>query len=512
MKTQRTSAQDAATAYLQRLVAQCRDANTHRLPTVHTLAAAAHVGPVAMLKAVQALVAGGVLIARPRLGIIIADSRAAATIALHNAAGPGDQVLAWERVHRRFQTDLLTGAYPAGERCPSMKELAERYGTSYQSLRRAIARLIAEKALLPHRKGYRPVSQIATRPGSSIVLIARADPGGSLNVAFPRTAESLRLLESECYRRNLGLQVSALPGENDRTRFPPSLPRGRDVLGYVLFSEDISPPSVESLSLRLAARGTPVAVFDDSSGLRLTPAAVSPIRVFRATDTQTASRRIGRYLLQLGHRRVAYVSPTHGALWSQERLAGLRAAFSEAGVADGVVPITHDLIERTAQALGEGHTTRDVVEQACATLRRSGSPYCRMVRSMLERVEHQLFVLMEPELFADIEHTLFEKALTATQATAWVTSSDYVASRALAFLGARGVDVPGQVSVVGFDDSTEAFVHGITSYNFDMQSLVRAMIGHTLNPAAAPATGMRGTVVEIEGFITERKTTAKPAV
>jgi DNA-binding LacI/PurR family transcriptional regulator len=69
--------------------------------------------------------------------------------------------------------------------------------------------------------------------------------------------------------------------------------------------------------------------------------------------------------------------------------------------------------------------------------------------------------------------------------------------------------VPGDVSVVGFDDMPEAARCGLTSYNFDSPACARAMLNHILQPPRGP-TALRGrSIVRVPGRLSVRLTVGK---
>jgi DNA-binding LacI/PurR family transcriptional regulator len=65
-----------------------------------------------------------------------------------------------------------------------------------------------------------------------------------------------------------------------------------------------------------------------------------------------------------------------------------------------------------------------------------------------------------------------------------------------------------KIAVVGFDDTFEAFHHGLTSYNFNIQATVQVMVSYIVNPTSLPSN-RRSVAFEIEGMLVERKTTYK---
>jgi hypothetical protein len=108
---------------------------------------------------------------------------------------------------------------------------------------------------------------------------------------------------------------------------------------------------------------------------------------------------------------------------------------------------------------------------------------------------------------------LYESMLPLMQAaaadrtiTAWVAYNDDCALLCFEFLGRQGIEVPRQVSLVGFDNCAEACAQGLTSYDFDGARIVREALGFALHPAR---TGFRRPKVhyrEVEGFVCERFT------
>ena len=115
------------------------------------------------------------------------------------------------------------------------------------------------------------------------------------------------------------------------------------------------------------------------------------------TDNQAAARLATEHLLELGHRRLGHITgrPTDAA--TEDRLAGVRAAIESAG-----------LPEQLSIAVGDGHTTGG------------------------ERGMHEL--------------------LASGGVTGVVCYNDLTAVGAIRAVRDRGLTVPGDVSVVGFDD------------------------------------------------------------
>jgi DNA-binding LacI/PurR family transcriptional regulator len=116
-----------------------------------------------------------------------------------------------------------------------------------------------------------------------------------------------------------------------------------------------------------------------------------------AIDDRVGVGEAVRHLLSLGHDRIAFVGGTPGYVHSASRLAAWRQALRQAGVAPGPVV--------TADFTGKGG--------AAATAR------------LLDGTDRP---------------------------TAIVYANDLMAIAGMSVAGQRGVDIPGQLSVVGFDD------------------------------------------------------------
>jgi LacI family transcriptional regulator len=118
-------------------------------------------------------------------------------------------------------------------------------------------------------------------------------------------------------------------------------------------------------------------------------------------DNFAGARAVGHNLFALGHRRVAFIGPETDL--ARERLAGLRAAAREAGCE---VP---DSLVRLEKFVASDKPTRDLLEA--------------FIGGRLDRLPF----------------------------TALVAYNDYMAEIALRYFDAKGVRVPAEVSVAGFD-------------------------------------------------------------
>jgi DNA-binding LacI/PurR family transcriptional regulator len=93
----------------------------------------------------------------------------------------------------------------------------------------------------------------------------------------------------------------------------------------------------------------------------------------------------------------------------------------------------------------------------------------------------------------------------ASEATAWIGANDSVALMATAWLKARDIEVPGTLSVAGFDDTSAALRADLTSYRFDSASMSRTMLLQILSSRSGAALSHHGGVMVPRGSSTRPK-------
>jgi DNA-binding LacI/PurR family transcriptional regulator/DNA-binding GntR family transcriptional regulator len=509
-------AQKRAVDSLLALVDMLRGRSESQLPTVVALAARAGVSLCTMARAISHLKDAGVLTASRGRAIRLAGAAAPqltkAPTSAAPAAPPGHK---WLRLTRELRADILAGIYPPGCLLPPGKELLSRYGVCRATLGKALAELNRAKTIAAERTRFR-VPLLAGPPGrSTIVLVLRGTPKGDLFRLSPRTATSLRSLEIECFGAGLRLVVATWNGwrfsllDPQRPSAAQALER-EPLLGYIVWTMGLDNLSPDVLLQRLYGQRLPVAVFDESSGLRLPWAEGVRVKQFVLGTSAAAGRSVGRYLLGLGHRRVAFISSVHESDYSVNRLAGLSEAYAEAGAAGGVqtFTLTHaiDLAKESQQRWA---ATRRVMQAAgeAGVVAMQGSRFPNELASEHLGWEFDTFWLQQR--LSETLAPLLEAAVAASDLTAWVGVNDEAALAALDFLRRRRTKVPQELSVLGLDNSVAATYQRLTSYNFNAQAAMRAMLAFVLDPRREPWNPRRDAPIEIEGHVNERATTAR---
>jgi LacI family transcriptional regulator, galactose operon repressor len=229
---------------------------------------------------------------------------------------------------------------------------------------------------------------------------ARSLPGGRTSVV----GVMVPLVEPEYFARILGGAIDALYEQDLQVVLASTLHlRGRAVTQLARLTNGTTDgavlilPEESSEELRmLAESGYPLVVIDP---LARTDEIVSTVSATNALGGRTATE----HLLSLGHRRIGVITGVRDWLASVERLSGHNAALASAGV-----PLDPALVVESDWAIEGGETAADA-----------------------------LLALPEPP-------------------SAIFAFNDNMAVGALRAAQARGLRVPEDLSLVGFDDSEQA--------------------------------------------------------
>ncbi|MBD3243818.1 MAG: GntR family transcriptional regulator [Chitinivibrionales bacterium] len=419
--------------------------------------------------------------------------------------------------------DLVTGRFDAREPLPPYKTLTQRYGACYSVVRTALDGLVARGTLVRYKRGYRLFPLRPRHSGSSVAVIAGTTDMRELCSVGTRTTELWRSLERETMR--IGLPVTflrALPGNRlragDGATFTSiaAAERALNALGHIVLPLGMNPRQRLEFPALVDAAQSPVAVLEESRETlpSLHDHSRRNVVPFALGFGRLPGYIVGKRLLELGHRSVAFLCLSERDIAFGERLAGMRTAFAELGIADGVQAVTSPRwragVEVLHRPIVDSPALKLLNDAAAAAERISQSTSRRPVpRGEMRRALGDAHRVCIRKRHFEIEaQELFARALKHDSVTAWVTINDEFALMALRFLRRRRIAVPDRLSVVGFDDSVEAFGAGLSSYNFNVAGVVRAMLEHLV--ARRPPTGVRRSErgIEVPGSLVQRRSLA----
>ena len=477
-----------------------------RLPSLRQLSRQAGVSQTTMLKAVGLLRDQGVLRTVTRRGTLLTGAKPSQGGVL-TAPQAGQK---WRVVADALRRELLAGTFSPGQPVPSHKTLAGTHRANYRTMRKALQQLHREGYLALAGRRYAAAFPAEARPGSRVLLITRAELPLAFELMDGRKLELLRELELQCLARRLRTEFVFCHYTGTTLHVTPEIAasaaaHGASLAGSVLWTAGFSRDQLGSILRQLEPLGLPVAAVDEARALE-GPDALS-LRTMRAVSLGTGSacgRDMGRYLLRLGHRRVLYLGFSPLPEWSAARLQGLREAFAEAGIADGVTEMT--VGPETPEGFGGVPFYVDRLnpsdeppygrEETMQALRRVEA---LIVRSVLE-------VRRAPRLARALT-----AALRVPGVTAWVASHDELAIACLSFLEQQRVEVPQKLSLVSFDDTPQALYHGLTSFSFGLRAIAARLVDTVLTSPAILKRGMQVGAFEAPGTVSERRSSGRVA-
>ena len=521
MHHQSRPAVQQAIDYIVSSIASGAFARGDRLPSMKRLASLAGVSLVTMWKAVNTLKDRGVLdCMRGRPTRVGERGRSVPPL---SAEQTGEKGRAKEvspvvrRVLSAVEDSIVQGRYLPGNRLPSYKELQSELGVSYRPLKKALTELQRKGVIVAWKRGYAvPGHARRSTPRSRIVFLAARQVGETMRLDLGGGL-LLHLLEQECAKGGMVLDRIMYFAKGPRLVFV-DIPTGSEydelrdrpeVIGYIVMAvnrESSHNRVMEWLSLMKK----PVALLSNlrRSHLPLPRKNQRVFRYFVTGTTATPGREVGEFLLNRGHRKVAFFSAFPTLDWSKKRLGGVREALRDAGISDGIVEFALDNTTYPPSSTDMSRESRHVVaglEQALRNIEK-GLPRA-MIRPLQRQMEDFFtsgWITIDNALRLE---PLFDRAMEHDDIRVWVCAHDPVAVCARDYLQSRGIPVPGRISLIAFDNTYDAANRLITSYDFNMTGLAHALMGYLLRSGYF-AVPRAGSVTEVRGMIVERMTTS----
>jgi DNA-binding GntR family transcriptional regulator len=462
-------------------------------------------------------------------------------------------VFAWERFKNRLGADILAGAFDQ-KRLPAISKLSLRYGIAINTLKKALAGLIRDGLLVREGSGYAVARSRARGHQPAIVLIGNGDARTGLDASHVLTQRIIESFERECLRLHYRSQTVAfdVASADCLLEFTAESGRNSSVAGYIITLSDLWEPArrqrwIDLLGF-LAKGAVPVVVIDHAGSLLLPPALTRAknLRVFQIAGVR-AGEIMADFLIRRGYDRAAFVTSSWNHDWAQKRFQGLRRRFQQYGGAKSRVELFADKGEPIQGELGwallaptnqefrtlfRNRYVRTEMEAAVRDLetirknpaasRLSDSGPAQTIKRVARLLAGVARQKHEPETYAFFlnqvvqyantrgqeihQAPLFQEVLTNFSGNLWVCSEDRTAKNALLFLGQHHRRVPGDISIVGFDNWPEAYEHHITSFDFNMNGMVELALLVIVDPKRLRETP---ALSEIDGYVVERRTTRR---
>jgi DNA-binding FadR family transcriptional regulator/DNA-binding LacI/PurR family transcriptional regulator len=473
-----------------------------RLPAIAVLARQAGVSYVTMWRAVQEFSRHGTIATAAGAPTRILSSRILPLPTEEPARDAPAMLPKWMQVFEQLNRMFVEEGLPHGGALPSTKELAGRHGVSRPTVLKAMRAMGREGWVVAHGRGYRMKRATLHQGLATLVLFTRALKEGTL--LTEKANDGLRILQDECARRGILVRnrqyvqdgASLVPlGGTTYPRFAAT--EGQAILGFMVWTMGLEALDLDRLLDGLHRTGRPVVVLDESGEYLERPgrSRLPRLRCFSLSYPPTAGRAMGRYLLQSGHREVAYVMRQPPGRWSDSRLRGLREIFDRTGDPHAVHVVPYDAPDHAVDFEANFRAIRSV-----SATRRVNADHLQAFMNAIRRLEDPLQVETNNALTGVRVAQACRAAQGDGRITAWVGENDVVA---VACLDALPPSRRKACRVVGFDDSRAAIERSLTSYNFGMDRLVRTMVAAVVVPSVVPAA-KPGRPLEIEGTVVVR--------
>jgi DNA-binding FadR family transcriptional regulator len=496
--------------HIKQLIDNAHRQGNAKLPTVRHMARTLSVSQPTILRALGHFRRQGIITTCPGRGIeviAVASTRNRVLSALPSAS------LKWERAAHELTAHILARSFGPDSPLPTVKELSQRYGVSYLTMRKVLRTLAHKQVIVQDARGFRSAMHGSHRPNSSIALIAAGEGDGVFAPITTRTQDHLRWIEEACARA--GTRLVRVPcvgwqhGKLDPAILAQKLTavsRDGTMLGAVVWTIALR---CDWASFHTSARSccSRMAFLDETgdSGLSSISGRTTRAQVFVMASSVTSGADVGRWLLARGHRRIAFFSADHQAVFSRNRLHGIVDAFAAAGLPDAVHACTTEDLYHSPEMLAALAESDGLMNRAADRIARA-APRHDSVRgetaaSMRTRgVDAAREAITRRALLRHLSPSCSE-CYDDSRITAWVAVDDATALACRDFLRNQSR----RLLIAGFDDSAAASANGVSSYSFNGSAVMQAMVSYVIRPRWQSVHGAKSRPVEIGGYVVERE-------
>ncbi len=491
---------------------QARNGGSGFLPFISELARQAGVSYKTMHRAVERALTQGTIRRRTGSRLWLTDSHAGVN---ETPAVVG----AHRRIASVIRDRIARGIYAPGAPLPSLKQLSHDPGGNYRTVRKAVEALCDQGYCAHHGSRYFVVEQQASPAFMRVMLIRTVRRSQRSPERTPRRAHMLHTLQDEAYRRRLVLEEAhyePVGGRLHQTGADPHHPSAKanreQLLGVVVWTAGFTTNALDRLLAAVKTWGKPAVLVDESwRFVSLLSTAEPPVGVVCLGDTLDEGRTVAQYLLAKGHRHIACIYPEYNTTRPNFRVEGLQATIAQAGP-DTSFSLLHGFLTAGGKRSELREAMRDLTRQAEPVLQRalrdSNGPMGAKVRRLIDETITDLHTISGNLVRKLLVEDLCGQVVSRGTISAIVAFNDDYALSALHCLRTRGIEVPGDMALLGFDDSESSYVGSISSYHYNLAEAAHDIYNFLLTAGTSRFDYERyGSPIEVRGHVVERSST-----
>ncbi len=508
-KTPGPAVQDVIDWIYQRL----NKSNSPQLPSVREIARQCHVATPTVSRAISLLRQEGIIDVIWGHGIYRAGESGHNTIKEQELGSVEIKLPKWRVTAKIFEEDILNGLFDSRYPLPQIKQLQSRYTVSYPTMKKILGFLEGKRIIIRICNRYFLRKKEWKPHRYKIALIAFGTDTNALKIETERERNFFQYLFVTASQNNIDIELICY---NDYLDVPRFFTRNNESITTLLNREEFLGTILNTWHMKdfrhgiylIANINKPITVWLETDSMQnsiiIKPSSFHHISAFDISYSLIAGRDVGKYLLQLGHRTVAYLSPFNKSIWSQNRLKGLNAIFKASGSDMHVMPFVLNEFENRWS-----FTKKIIKKQKRKIYLSSDKLRCYINPELVYRIdniEDQIIHLLRDNLILDYSRILIEQALAMSEATAWVACNDLFALIIMDYWNQHCISKKKRPALIGFDNTFKALKYGLSSYDFNTKGMVQSMIDYILRPSNFLYTS-RNKVIHLYGNVIEREST-----
>jgi DNA-binding transcriptional regulator YhcF (GntR family) len=483
-----------------------KSSGNNEIPSIRSLAQYFKVSPVTVIRAIDVLKAEGLLSSRWGKGHFLTGEKETPQ---NDTDIP--KLGIYQKTLQRFKEDILNGMYKTYLPLPTIMQLISFYNVSYPTIKKVLSTLLDDNILRLNGARY---YFFTNRPkiNQKIAIITFGLNRDMIKIETERERTFYRMLTSSAAQFNVDIEIICY---NDYLENPHFFTPGdisldsyfntSGICGIILSSYHMN-NSAECLS-KLLTYNVPISAWIEDSKIFGTVDKFGnhhkKLTFFDSSYSTKPGNDVGRYLLEKGHRHIAFISPFHGSPWSINRLKGLKKAmllYPDASI----YPFTDSEYINDYFYL-EPILEKNDFDHAFISSNIKMQLHDFLVPRISEiKYEHDT-LLRDNAIFTNTKNAI-DQIDSDQSITAIVCVNDLVAGLITDYWNYNEVPLKKRPAIIGFDNSFGCLQRQISSYEFNTQGEIQNMISHLLHPDNSLFTRNK-PVIRLSGRVIERAST-----